>query len=128
MKTKLWFFDYDIYVLKNSNRYYIGIAHDAEDRYNSHINGKCRSSSKLGDYKDFVLIHKWQSPNYLLASKLERFCHKIQKEIGDEAIEQLIKEMPCYTLEMKEIIHKMIPTTKQEKVLTRHLTANEILR
>lgn len=128
MKTKIWVFDYDIYVLKNKDRYYVGISENAEQRYESHINGKCSSSKKLGNPKDLILIHKWTSPNYLLASKLERFCHNLQKEKGEDIVLQLIDEMPTYTLEMKQLLHELLPTTKQERILTRHILKKDLIK
>jgi predicted GIY-YIG superfamily endonuclease len=127
MKTDIWPFDYDIYVLKNKDRYYVGISENAEIRYQSHLKGKCRSSSKLGDPNNLVLIHKWKSPNYLLASKLERFCHNLQKKKGEDIILTIIQEMPTYTLEMKQAIHNILPTTDQERILTRHLTESDLI-
>lgn len=128
MKTKIWLFDYDIYVLRNKDRYYVGISGDCEQRYQSHIDGKCRSSSKLGNPKDLVLIHKWQASNYLLASKLERFCHNLQKQQGEPYVLQLIDEMPIYTLEMKRLLHQLLPTTKQERILTRHILPRDLIK
>ena len=128
MKTKIWVFDYDIYVLKNKDRYYVGISENAEERYQSHISGKCLSSSKLGNPKNLVLIHKWKSPNYLLASKLERFCHNLQNEQGEDVVLKLIDEMPKYTLEMKQLLHQLLPTTKQERILTRHILPKDLIK
>jgi predicted GIY-YIG superfamily endonuclease len=128
MKTNIWAFDYEIYVLKNKDRYYVGISENALERYEKHLNGKCISSKKLGDPRNLKLIHKWIAPNYLLASKLERFCHNLQTAQGEDIVIQLINEMPVYTLEVKKLIHDLLPTTRQERILSRHILPKDLIK
>jgi predicted GIY-YIG superfamily endonuclease len=107
---------YYVYVLKNKDRYYVGLTSDVEGRYkDAHLVGNCKSSAKLGDPKDLELIHYWESPGYMLASKLERALHRFQKQLGEDIVLTFIEEMPIYTKEYQDMLHHQLLSTKYEE-------------
>jgi predicted GIY-YIG superfamily endonuclease len=107
---------YFVYVLKNKNRYYVGLTSDVIGRYqNSHLMGSCKSSAKLGDVKNLELLYFWESPNYILASKLERFCHKAQHQFGEDIVLSIIADMPIYTSEKQNLFDRYFRTTNYER-------------
>jgi predicted GIY-YIG superfamily endonuclease len=122
-------FDQYIYVLSNDDRYYVGITYDLSVRIDvQHKKGKNISTSKLGNTKNLKLVHHWKSPNYMLASKLERFCHQAQKKYGESIVLDIIKEMPEYTLEIKHLINEKFPTTKYEMSKMSHLLKKDWIK
>lgn len=106
---------YDIYVLQSDTEYYVGMSECAELRLESHKNGSCRSSARLGNPLNLKIIHMWQAPNYRLASKLERFCHKLQRHYHHAFVLEIIRDFPVYNKLMQELIDQSIKTTEIEK-------------
>jgi predicted GIY-YIG superfamily endonuclease len=105
---------YEVYVLKNKHKHYIGITKDFTFRYKQHIRGDCATTARLGKLSDLKIIHKWIAPNYILASKLERFCHIIQKQKGETAITNFIKKMSIYSESDQDLINNLILSTPYE--------------
>ena len=107
---------YYVYVLKNKNRFYVGLTSDVKGRYkDAHLVGSCKSSAKLGNLKDLELLHYWESPGYILASKLERALHKLQDQYGEDVVLSFIEQMPIYTLEYQELINRKMLSTRYEE-------------
>jgi predicted GIY-YIG superfamily endonuclease len=105
---------YEVYVLKNRHKHYVGITKDFTFRYKQHTRGDCVTTAHLGKLSDLKIIHKWTAPNYILASKLERFCHMIQKQKGEIAITNLIKKMSIYSAADQALINDLISSTPYE--------------
>lgn len=104
-----------VYVLSSETEYYVGLAQDLTIRFDKHKKGYVKSSAKLGNTKYLTKIHHWTLPNYRLASKLERFCHKIQKIHGHQAILDIIRDFPIFTSEHLNGIDQSLPTTYVEQ-------------
>lgn len=110
MTTKLYY----TYVLENQNGFYVGITKDILGRYEAHLDGRCKSSSLFGESSKLKLIHVWTSGKYSLASKLERFIHKSQREVGNYVVLDIIDTMPDYTQILQTMINELMPTTAYE--------------
>ena len=106
-----------VYVIgiKRGGCYYVGITkRDISLRLEEHNCGNVTATRKISNNHTWYLVHSWQAPNYILASKLERFCHMEQRWRGDKAILQLIDKMPSYTHNWQQLINSEVPTTSYE--------------
>ena len=83
---------YDVYVLENDHRMlYVGLTADLTRRYKEHCRGKCKTSRSKGD-TNYRLVHAWGNLNYIQASKLERYLHRLQ----DWQILDIVLDLPVY--------------------------------
>lgn len=104
-----------VYVISTDTEYYVGMTNrDVDERIAEHEIGKTPATKKLG-IKNIKRIHYWTCPNFRLASKLERFCHRIQNQQGHQIILDVINNMPVYTKECQDLIDADFETTKAEE-------------
>lgn len=104
-----------VYVLSSETEYYVGMTQDLTIRFDKHKKGHVQSSARLGDTKYLTKIHYWTLPNFRLASKLERFCHKIQVLNGHQAVLDIIRDFPTFTPAHLDEIDLSLPTTRVEQ-------------
>lgn len=100
---------FHVYVLEtDSKKLYVGVTRDLQHRLLAHKDGKCITTTKLG-VKNLVLLHAWAVPDFVNASKLERFLHSLT----DMSIKLLVARKPLWCDELKEKI-SYLHTTKYE--------------
>jgi Predicted endonuclease containing a URI domain len=68
-----------VYVIENpKGALYVGLTEDVAHRLESHNNGGCVTTSKIGG--PWTLKHQWDGLDYISASKLERLLHRQKAE------------------------------------------------
>jgi predicted GIY-YIG superfamily endonuclease len=104
-----------VYVMSTDTEYYVGMTNrDVDERIAEHETGRTSTTKKLG-IKNIKRIHYWVCPNFRLASKLERFCHKMQHEYGHQVVLDIIQDMPVYTKDCQDLIDNDFETTRAEQ-------------
>lgn len=104
---------YHVYVIHNSSdEIYVGLTKSLEKRLKQHRAGKTISTRK--GCRDWQLLHSWYCPTYILASKLERYLHRLQnKHNGVDKVLDIVLDCPVLNkLLVKEILP--LPTTPYE--------------
>lgn len=111
------------YVISNSlGKLYVGITKDIDKRLKQHRAGKCKETSKT--CKNWNYIHIWEMPNYLLASHLERWMHRLP----ESQILDIILDFPVFCKALHRELLKISPTDFEINKC-KHLgkTRNEII-
>jgi predicted GIY-YIG superfamily endonuclease len=111
--------NHHVYVLSSQTKYYVGMtSKPVLERFAEHVSGSNKSTRCLGSLKHLKIIHYWTLPNYRLASKVERFIHRLQNKSDHSCVLDLIKEFPEFSQQHLAIIDSELLTTHVEKTKT----------
>lgn len=101
-----------IYVLSGTKGGYVGITSNLGRRVAEHLYRDPYSFAIAG--KNIKLEHWWNVDTRQEASKIENFLHKLQCELGNSIIWEIILDMPFITKSFyKEVLEHKMPVRGQ---------------
>lgn len=104
-----------VYVLEGSNaELYVGMTQNLEQRYAAHVAKRCKTSSVLCNPQ---IIHTWLAPTRYVASKFERWLHRLQRKNGNSAIIDVILDCPVFSRQIVEEAMALPDTPHERKML-----------
>lgn len=98
-----------LYILDTAGGLYVGITNNLSRRLKQHASGQCVTTRRMLPVR---LRKHFHMPDYLYASKCERWLHRRQRAGGDKAVLSGIK------LSRWQVLAQLLPTTDFETYKT----------